>query len=54
MKRAEELGKEIENIDKELCRLEQLGKESDRYYYVLQMHKLAVVAELEFCVEHDL
>lgn len=54
MTKAEEQEKIIENIDKELCRMEQLNQTDDKYYIVLQMEKYARIAELQFCIENNL
>lgn len=54
MTKVDILEREIELIDKEIRRYEQLNMESDRYYVCLQMEKYARIAELEFCKDNEL
>ena len=54
MTNAESLEIEIENIDKEIRRYEQLNMTNDKYYVCLQMEKYSKIAKLEFCKENNL
>ena len=54
MNKVEVLEQEIENIDKEIRRYEQLNLTSDKYYICLQMEKYARISELEFCKDNNL
>lgn len=47
----ENLQREIELIDNEIRKMEQLNLTADGYYYVLQVEKLAKLSELEYCKE---
>ena len=50
----EDIEKEIEKINKEMLRMEQLNMVNDKYYHVLAMERLAKFYELEFCKENNL
>lgn len=54
MSKADIIEREIENLDKEIRKYEQLGLTSDRYYYLLLMEKCSKIGQLEFCKENDL
>lgn len=54
MTKVDILEQEIENIDKEIRRYEQLNLTGDKYYICLQMEKYARIAELEFCKDNEL
>lgn len=54
MSKVEILEREIELLDKEIRKFEQLNMTSDKYYMCLQMEKYARIAELEFCKENNL
>lgn len=47
----ENLQREIELIDNEIRKMEQLNLTTDGYYYVLQAERLAKLSELEYCKE---
>lgn len=47
----ERLQNEIELVNKEICKMEQLNMTDDAYYFVLQSEKLARINELEYCKE---
>ena len=47
----ENLQREIELIENEIRKMEQLNLTADGYYYVLQAEKLAKLSELEYCKE---
>lgn len=54
MLKSDILEREIELLDNEIRKSEQLGLTGDRYYICLQMEKYARIAELEFCKENNL
>jgi hypothetical protein len=54
MTRAEAYEKEIENLDKEICKFEQLGMVSDKYYCLLQMERATKICEMQYCIENNL
>jgi hypothetical protein len=54
MTKVEVLEREIELLDREIRRYEQLNLISDKYYICLQMEKYARIAELEFCKDNEL
>lgn len=54
MTKVKELERDIENLDKEIFRMEQLGMESDSYYACLQVERSARISELQFLLEHNL
>ena len=50
----EKLEREIENLDKEICRMERLGMEADSYYACLQIERSSKISELQFLIENNL
>lgn len=54
MTKAEMIERDIELIDKEMLKLEQLNMTSDKYYILLQIERTARIGELEFCKENNL
>lgn len=54
MTKVEVLEHEIELLDKEIRRYEQLNMTSDKYYICLQIERCSKIAELEFCRENNL
>lgn len=54
MTKVEVLEHEIELLDKEIRRYEQLNMISDKYYICLQIERCSKIAELEFCRENNL
>lgn len=54
MTKVDVLEREIENLNKEIRRYEQLGLTSDKYYHVLLIERSSRIGELEFCKENNL
>jgi hypothetical protein len=54
MKISDTFQKEIENLDKEIFKMEQLGLQDDRYYSILQMERAVKISEMQYCVENNL
>lgn len=54
MTKAEMIEREIELLDKEIGKFEQLNMTSDKYYILLQIERAARIGELEFCKENNL
>ena len=48
------LENELENINKEIRRYEQLNLINDEFYICLQIEKCLKIAELQFCKENNL
>ncbi len=47
----DDIQREIDLIDNEIRKMEQLNLTGDSYYYVLLSEKLARLTELEYCKE---
>lgn len=54
MSKAEVIEREIELLEREIRRYEQLNMTSDKYYILLQIERTTRIAELEFCKENNL
>ena len=54
MTKVDILEREIECLNKEIRKYEQLNMTDDKYYICLQMEKYSKIAELEFCKEYNL
>ena len=54
MSKAEVIEREIELLEREIRRYEQLNMASDKYYILLQIERTTRIAELEFCKENNL
>lgn len=54
MTRAECYEREIERLDREIRKLEQLNMTSDKYYCLLQMEKVTKICEMQYCIENKL
>ena len=54
MSKADIIEREIELLEKEIRKYEQLNMTSDKYYILLQIERTAKIAELEFCKENNL
>jgi hypothetical protein len=54
MTKADILEREIELLDKEIRKFEQLNLTSDKFYICLQMEKYSKIAQLEYCIENNL
>ena len=54
MTRAECFEQEINNLDKEIRKFEQLNMTNDRYYCLLQMERAMKICEMQYCIENNL
>ena len=54
MTRAECFEQEINHIDKEIRKFEQLNMTNDRYYCLLQMERATKICEMQYCIENNL
>ena len=54
MTRAECFEQEINNLDKEIRRFEQLNMTQDKHYCLLQMEKATKICEMQYCIENNL
>ena len=54
MTRAECFEQEINNLDKEIRKFEQLNMTQDKYYCLLQMEKATKICEMQYCIENNL
>jgi hypothetical protein len=54
MSKVEAFENELQRIDKEICRMEQLNMTSDKMYYLLQMQRATLICEIEYCKENNL
>ena len=50
----EMLERDIENLDREIRRYEQLNLVNDEYYICLQIERCSKISELQFCKENNL
>lgn len=54
MTRAEVFANDIQKLDNEIRKMEQLNMTGDKLYCLLQMERAAKVCELEYCLENNL
>ena len=54
MKTKEVFEREINNLEKEIRRMEQLSLCEDDYYHILQVERIAKIQELQYCLENNL
>ena len=54
MTRAEFFEQEINHLDKEIRKFEQLNMTNDRYYCLLQMERATKICEMQYCIENNL
>ena len=54
MTRAECFEQEINHLDKEIRKFEQLNMTNDRYYCLLQMERATKICEMQYCIDNNL